>query len=35
MDVMPNEDFTFSQALSMGLLKHVETCIEISEQATK
>lgn len=27
MDVMPNEDFTFSQALSMGLLKHVEVCI--------
>jgi dynein heavy chain, axonemal len=35
IEILPNEDFTFSQALSMGLLKNVDACIEISEQATK
>ena len=35
IEIMPTEDFTFSQALNMGLLKSVDTCIEISEQATK
>ena len=35
IEVFPTEEFTFSQALNMGLLKHVDTCIQISEQATK
>ena len=35
IEVMPNEEFTFSQALNMNLLKHVDVCVETSEQAIK
>ena len=35
IEIYPTEDFTFSKALGMNLLKNADICIEISEQATK
>lgn len=35
MDIRPNEEFTFARALSLGMMKHVDSCIDIAEQATK
>jgi hypothetical protein len=35
VEVRPSEDFTFARALSMGLMRHVESCVDTAEQATK
>jgi dynein heavy chain len=35
MKIYPEEEFTFSKALNMGMMRYVDICVEISEQATK
>jgi dynein heavy chain len=35
MKVEPDENFTFQQALDMGLLAHSDICCEIGEKASK
>jgi dynein heavy chain len=32
-DVKPQEGFTFTKVLEMGLLDHVDVCVEVGEKA--
>ena len=34
-DVKPGEGFTFTRAIEMNLLEHVEVCVEVGEKAAK
>lgn len=34
-EIAPAEGFTFSKALEMGLMHHVDVCIEVGERASK
>lgn len=34
-EVKPSEGFTFTKVLEMDLMKHVDTCVEIGEKASK
>lgn len=34
-EVKPYEGFTFTKLLEMGLMAHVETCVDIGERAAK
>lgn len=34
-EVKPTENFTFTNILDLGLLSHVEKCIEVGEKASK
>lgn len=34
-DVRPTEGFTFQKVLDMGLLSHVDTCVDVGEKAEK
>lgn len=34
-EVRPTEGFTFTKLLDMGLMAHVENCVEIGERAGK
>lgn len=34
-EVKPMPGFTFTNALDMGLMKHVEVCVEVGEKAAK
>ena len=34
-EVLPKEGFTFQKALDMGLMTHVDICVDIGERASK
>lgn len=34
-EVKPTEDFTFTKLLDLGLMKNLESCIEVGERAAK
>lgn len=34
-EVKPTEDFTFTKLLSLGLMKHLDACVEVGERASK
>jgi dynein heavy chain len=34
-EVKPNDEFTFTKILDMGLMSHVEKCVEVGEKAAK
>jgi dynein heavy chain len=34
-EVKPTAGFTFTQAIDMGLMKHVDVCVEVGEKAAK
>lgn len=34
-DVRPNQEFTFTKALELGLMKEVDYCVEVGERAAK
>lgn len=35
IDIKPDEDFTFTKCLDLGLLNHLEVCMEVGEKASK
>lgn len=34
-EVKPTEGFTFTKVIEMGLLNHVDVCVEVGEKASK